>query len=260
MTRISGYTMGEFARQVVVITGGGAGIGKATALLFGQEKANVVIIDCDEKAARRTAKEIQRLGTAALVVKADVGNSRHVKAAFKKAIKRFGRVDILFANAAVQIIKPIDSTSDDDWEKVTSTNLRGTFLCCREAISIMRRQHRGCIIIASSGHAFHSYPGYTAYASSKGGQLAMMRAMAIDCAPDGIRVNCVVPGATETELLRAHFRQNPEEKARLLLQIPMARLAAPEDIARAVRLLASRDASYVTGSYLVVDGGLLAQG
>ena len=88
----------------------------------------------------------------------------------------------------------------------------------------------------------------------------MMRAMAIDCASDGIRVNCVVPGATETELLRAHFRNQPEEKVRLLSRIPMARLAAPEDIARAVRLLASREASYITGSYLVVDGGLLAQG
>jgi NAD(P)-dependent dehydrogenase (short-subunit alcohol dehydrogenase family) len=252
--------MGEFVRQVVVITGGGAGIGKATALLFGREKARVVIIDCDEKAARRTVKEIQRVGSAALALQADVGNPGQVKAAFATAVQQFGKIDILFANAAVQVIKPIDSTSDDDWERVISTNLRGTFLCCREVIPVMRRQRYGCIIIASSGHAFHSYLGYTAYASSKGGQLAMMRAIAIDCAPDGIRVNCVVPGATETELLRAHFRSRPEEKARLLSQIPMKRLATPKDIARAVRLLASRDASYITGSYLVVDGGLLAQG
>jgi NAD(P)-dependent dehydrogenase (short-subunit alcohol dehydrogenase family) len=257
---MSGYRMGEFARQVVVVTGGGAGIGKATALLFGREKADVVVIDCDEKAARRTVKEIQRAGSAALALKADVGNSRQVKSAFSTVVERFGKIDILFANAAVQIIKPIDSTSDDDWERVIATNLRGTFLCCREAIPTMRRQRYGCIIIATSGHAFHSYAGYTAYASSKGGQLAMMRAMAIDCASSGIRVNCVVPGATETELLRAHFRNQPKEKVRLLSQIPLARLAAPEDIARAVRLLASREASYITGSYLVVDGGLLAQG
>ncbi|HUK46935.1 MAG TPA: SDR family oxidoreductase [Terriglobales bacterium] len=252
--------MGEFDRQVVVITGGGAGIGKATALLFGREKASVVVIDCDEKAARRTVKEIQDAGSDALALKADVGNSRQVKSAFAAAVRKFGKIDILFANAAVQVIKPIDSTSDGDWERVISANLRGTFLCCREAVRVMRRQRSGCIIIATSGHAFQSYAGYAAYASSKGGQLAMMRAMAIDCASSGIRVNCVVPGATETELLRAHFRNNPKDKARLLSRIPMARLAAPEDIARAVRLLASCDASYITGSYLVVDGGLLAQG
>jgi len=252
--------MGEFARQVVVVTGGGAGIGKASALLFGREKANVVVIDHDEKAAQRTFKEIQKVGGTALAVKADVGNSRQVKSAFAAAVRKFDGIDVLFANAAVQVIKPIDSTSDEDWERVISTNLRGTFLCCREAIPVMRRQRHGCIIIATSGHAFHSYAGYTAYAASKGGQLAMMRAMAIDCAPDGIRVNCVVPGATETELLRAHFRHQPKEKVRLLSRIPMARLAAPKDIARAVRLLASREASYITGSSLAVDGGLLAQG
>jgi NAD(P)-dependent dehydrogenase (short-subunit alcohol dehydrogenase family) len=252
--------VGEFAKKIVVVTGGGAGIGEATALLFGREKACVVVIDCDEKAARRTVNEIQEAGSTALALKADVGNSRQVKSAFAAAVRKFGRIDILFANAAVQVIKQIDATSDEDWEKVISTNLRGTFLCCREAIRAMRRQRCGCIIIASSGHAFQSYAGYTAYASSKGGQLAMMRAMAIDCASDGIRVNCVIPGATETKLLRAHLRKKPEEKMRLLSKIPMARLAMPEDIARAVRLLASRDASYITGSSLVVDGGLLAKG
>lgn len=252
--------MGEFAGKVVVITGGAAGIGKATALLFAREKACVVIIDRNEKAARRTVAAISRTGSNAVALRADVGNSRQVKSAFGKIVRQFGKIDLLFANAAVQIIKPIDSTSDGDWEKIISANLRGTFLCCREAIPFMRRQRNGCIVIATSGHAFHSYAGYTAYASSKGGQLAMMRAMAIDCAADGIRVNCVVPGATETELLGAHFRKNPGEKKRLLSRIPMRRLASPDDIARAVRLLASRDASYVTGSYLVVDGGLLAQG
>jgi len=125
---------------------------------------------------------------------------------------------------------------------------------------VMRRQKRGSIIIASSGHAFQSYNGYPGYAATKGGQLAFMRATALDCAADGIRVNCIVPGATETQLLKEHFENNPAEKERLLEKIPLARLATPEDIARGVRMLASDDAAYITGSALVVDGGLLAQG
>ena len=210
------------------------------------------------ESAEGTVNEIERAGGVGLALQVDVSNPQQVKAAVAKTVERYGRIDILFANAAVQIIKPVDLTSDEDWESVISANLKGTFLCCREVIPVMRRQRSGCILIASSGHAFHSYPGYSAYAASKGGQLAMMRAMAIDCAPDGIRVNCIIPGATETQLLKAHFENNPEEKARLVAKIPMGRLATPEDIARAVRLLASDDGAYITGTSLVIDGGLLA--
>lgn len=252
--------MGEFANQVIVITGGGSGIGKACANLFGQEQATVVVLDWNEKAAESTIREIGSAGGLGLAIPADVSNSTQVKAAVTKIVERFGRIDILFANAAVQVIQAIDSTSDEQWDQVIAANLKGTFVCCREVVPVMRRRKSGCIVIASSGHAFQSYAGYVAYASSKGGQLAMMRAMAIDCAADGIRVNCIVPGATETEMLRAHFRNNPEEHQRLLSKIPMGRLASPEDIARGVRMLASKDAAYITGTSLVVDGGLLAQG
>jgi len=252
--------MGEFANQVIVITGGGSGIGRACADLFGQEQATVVVLDWNEKAADSTVSEIERKGGLGLAIKADVANSQQVKAAIETTVKRFGRIDILFANAAIQVIQSIESTTDEQWEQITSANLKGTFVCCREVVPIMRRQRSGCIVIASSGHAFQSYTGYAAYASSKGGQLAMMRAIAIDCAADGIRVNCIIPGATETELLRAHFRNNPEEEHRLVSKIPMRRLASPDDIARGVRMLASSDAAYITGTSLVVDGGLLAQG
>jgi NAD(P)-dependent dehydrogenase (short-subunit alcohol dehydrogenase family) len=251
--------MSEYAGRVIVISGAGSGIGRATAILFGQDKAAVVVLDWNGESAQSTVDEIERGGGVGLALQVDVGNSQQVKAAVAKTVEKFGRIDILFANAAVQIIKPIELTTDEDWEHVISANLKGSFVCCREVVPVMRRQRSGCILIASSGHAFHSYPGYTAYAASKGGQLAMMRAMAIDCAPDGIRVNCIIPGATETQLLKAHFENNPEEKARLVEKIPMGRLAAPEDIARAVRMLASDDAGFITGQSLVVDGGLLAR-
>ncbi len=259
LTKNSGDSMGEFSNRVIMISGAGSGIGRATAILFGQESAAVVVLDWDGESAQSTLAEIERAGGVGLALKVDVGNPQDVKTAVARTVERYGRIDILFANAAVQVIKPIDLTSDEEWDRVISSNLKGTFLCCREVIPVMRRQRSGCIVIASSGHAFHSLPGYTAYASSKGGQLAMMRAMAIDCAADGIRVNCIVPGATETQLLRAHFDDNPDEKTRLVSKIPMGRLGTPEDIARGVRMLASKDAAYVTGTYLVVDGGLLAR-
>jgi 3-oxoacyl-[acyl-carrier protein] reductase len=154
----------------------------------------------------------------------------------------------------------VDEMSEEEWNDQIQVNLSGTFFCCKEVIPVMRRQKSGSIVIASSGHAFQSYNGYPGYAATKGGQLAFMRAAALDCAADGIRVNCIVPGATETRLLKEHFENNPAEKARLLEKIPLARLATPEDIARGVRILASDDAAYITGSALVVDGGLLAQG
>lgn len=252
--------MGEFTDRVILVTGAGSGIGKACAILFGRERAAVVALDRDAEAAQSTLHDIEREGGVALCLTVDVGNPQQVQSAVRKTVERFGKIDILFANAAVQVIEPVDATSDEQWESVISTNLKGTFVCCREVIPIMRRQRSGCIVIASSGHAFQSYAGYAAYAASKGGQLAMMRAMAIDCAPDGIRVNCVVPGATETPLLRSHFQSKPDDEARLISKIPMRRLATPEDIAKSVRMLASRDAAYITGTTLVVDGGLLAQG
>jgi NAD(P)-dependent dehydrogenase (short-subunit alcohol dehydrogenase family) len=252
--------MGQFTDKVIVVTGGGSGIGQACARLFAREQAAVVVLDWNQRAAETTALEVDRLGGRGLALHADVGDSEAVKRAVAATTDRFGRIDVLFANAAVQVIRPVDTTSDEDWERVISANLRGTFLCCREVIPVMRRQRSGAIVIASSGHAFQSYPGYAAYAASKGGQLALMRVLAIDCAGDGIRVNCIIPGATETELLRAHFEHQPEEKARLLAKIPLGRLATPEDIARSVRMLASEDAAYITGTALVVDGGLLAQG
>ena len=252
--------MGEFKDQVIMVTGGGSGIGKACAILFGQERAAVVVLDWDEDSAKITVREIEAEGGTGLAIKADVGDAQQVKTSVAKTAERFGKIDILFANAGVQEIKSIDSTTDEEWERVISANLRGTFLCCREVVPVMRRRRSGSIIIVSSGHAFQSYAGYAVYAASKGGQLAMMRAMAIDCAKDGIRVNCVIPGATETKLIRAHFENNPEEKVRLLSKIPMGRLATPEDIARSVRMLASKDAAYITGTSLAVDGGLLAQG
>ena len=146
--------MGEFKDQVIVVTGGGSGIGKACAILFGQERAAVVVLDSDEDSAKTTVREIEAEGGTGLAIKTDVGDAQQVKASITKTVERLGKIDILFANAAVQAIQPIDSTTDEEWERVISANLRGTFLCCREVVPVMRRRRSGSIIIASSGHAF----------------------------------------------------------------------------------------------------------
>lgn len=248
------------SNRVIVITGGSSGIGKATAKLFAEDGDHVVILSRTKKAGDETAAELQAAGGSALYVRTDIGIESQVEAAFAKAVEKFGKIDILFANAAVQINKPIYETTKDDWDQMISANLTGTFLCCKAASKYMMKQKSGCIVICSSGHAFLSYPGYTGYASTKGGQVAFMHACAIDLAPYGIRVNCIIPGATESPLLTYHLSKHPEDEQRILQKIPLGRFATGEDIARGVRFLASADAGYVAGSCLMVEGGLLAQG
>jgi len=252
--------MSEFAGKVIVITGGGSGIGLGTALLFAREQAHMAVIDWNDSKAQETLDLIQGAGGQGLFVKADVSNSNAVQQAVKLIVDRFGKIDVLFANAAVQINKPLTETTEEDWDQTIDVNLKGAFLCCKHVIPVMQKQKQGCVVICSSGHAFQTYPNYAAYAATKGGLLAFMRAAALDCAPDGIRVNCIIPGATDTPLLRYHLRNCPEDQRRILSQIPLARFATPEDIAKAVRFLASSDASYITGTWLLVDGGLLAKG
>lgn len=252
--------MSKFQDKVIVITGAGSGIGRATALLFANEGAYTAVLDWDRKAGEETLSLLEQQGGQGIYLQTDISQVSQVKQAMSETAKQHGRIDILFANAAVQINGPLEETTEDDWNRMLSVNLTGTFLCCREVVPYMRPHGKGCIVISSSGHAFNTYPGYPAYATTKGGLLSFMRSAALDLAPYGIRVNCIIPGATDTPLLRYHFSQHPEDEQRLLEKIPMHRLATPEDIARGVRLLASEDASYITGTWLTVDGGLLAHG
>jgi 2-keto-3-deoxy-L-fuconate dehydrogenase len=255
--------MGEFTGKVILVTGGGSGIGRATALLFGKEGSRVAVLDWKASTAQETASAIEEVGGEAVPIEADVSKSGEVRKAVGTIIERYGRIDVLFACAAVQITKSAADTEEDEWDHLHSVNLKGTFLCCKYVIPHMQRQNGGSIVIASSGHAFTTYPNSSAYAGTKGGLLAFMRGVALDYAADGIRVNCVVPGATDTFLLRNYLNSCADpaaEERRIVNGIPLRRLAQPEDIAKAVRFLASSDAEYVTGTWLAVDGGLLAHG
>ena len=254
--------MSEFEGKVVVVTGAGSGIGRGTAILFGRERAKVVTIDWNASSGEETASLISQQGGEALFLKADISASQEVELAVKAIVACYRRIDVLFANAAVQFNKPVVETTEEEWERLHRVNLKGTFLCCKHVIPVMQKQRGGSIVISSSGHAFVTYPSSSCYAASKGGLVAFMRGVALDYAQDGIRVNCVVPGATDSPLLHNYLTGCPDptaEEKRIISSIPLRRFATPEDIAKAVRFLASSDAGYITGTCLAVDGGLLAQ-
>jgi len=248
--------------KVVVITGAAHGIGRATAAVFSAEGAIVVLADVEHAAAEEAAREIVAGGGKACAIDCNVSQGESVRRMVTLVMERFGRIDVLHANAAIQINKEAVEITEEDWDNLHGVNLRGVFLTCKYVIPVMRTQKKGAIVITSSGHAFATYPNCSAYAATKGGELAYMRGLALDYARDGIRVNCVIPGATDTRLVQGYTNdsENPDEtRKRLLDGIPLRRLATPEEIGRAVLFLASDHAGYITGTSLAVDGGLLAQ-
>jgi meso-butanediol dehydrogenase / (S,S)-butanediol dehydrogenase / diacetyl reductase len=248
--------------KVIIITGAGNGIGRATASVFAAEGAIVVVADIDRAAAAKAAEEIEAAGQKAFAVQCDVSQASSVQKMVEAVVARYQCIDILHANAAVQINKEAIEITEQDWDLLQNVNLKGVFLTCKYVVPVMRKKEKGAIIISSSGHAFATYPNCSAYAATKGGELAYMRGLALDLAKDGIRVNCIIPGATDTRLVRSYIEDSttPEETRRKLLDsIPLKRLATPEEIGRGVLFLASDFAGYITGTSLTVDGGLLAQ-
>jgi NAD(P)-dependent dehydrogenase (short-subunit alcohol dehydrogenase family) len=248
--------------KVAIVTGAGRGIGAATARAFAAAGAVTIVMDRDEPEARDVAEQIWKAGGRAEVCVCDVAEEDQISNALDQVVRRHRRIDTLFANAAVQTTAPAADIDAQEWDRLHKVNVRGTFLCCKYAIPAMRNAKRGAIVIAASGHAFATYPNCSAYASTKGALVAFMRGVALDYAADGIRANCVIPGATDTRLIRDYCEQSghPEQALdRILGTIPMRRLAEPEEIATAVLFLASPLAGYITGTCLAVDGGLLAQ-
>ncbi len=248
--------------RTAIVTGAAHGIGVATARLMLSAGLNVVLADVDAAAVEAATESAAATGRA-IAVTADVSNADAVASLVEETKRRFGRVDILFANAAIQLSRPVVETTEADWDRIQDVNLKGVYFCCRAVLPAMLQQRAGSIVISASGHAFATYRGFSAYAATKGAVVAFMRGLALDYADRGIRANCVIPGATDTRLIQQYFEStfDPEEARRKLLDsIPMKRLASPEDVARAVLFLASDYSSYVTGTCLAVDGGLMAQG
>jgi len=250
--------------RTIVVTGGGAGIGRAVAIQCAARGDRVALLDIDGPAARDAASAALTAGAAAaLPVECDVSREEQVASAFGE-IAGLGPLYGVFANAGMDAGGLVHELPFEKWKHVLDTNLTGIYLTCKYALQQMLKAGvPGSIVCTSSPGATVSFAAGAAgaYSASKGGISALVRCMAIDYAKYGIRVNAVVPGATETRLMWANVEPSamPEMRRRISEEVPLGRLASPDEIARAVLWLLSPESSYVTGSHLVCDGGILAK-
>ena len=244
----------RLAGRVAVITGGGSGIGLASARRLASEGATIVIGDVDETSGAQAAEEV-----GGLFVKVDVTDAGQVESMFQQAVDTYGSLDIAFNNAGIS--PPDDdsilTTELEAWQRVQHVNLTSVYLCCKYALPHMLAQGKGSIINTASFVAvMGAATSQISYTASKGGVLAMTRELGVQFARQGIRVNALCPGPVNTPLLRELFAKDPERAARRLVHVPMGRFAEPEEIAAAVAFLASDDSSFITANTFLVDGGI----
>jgi len=242
--------------KVAIITGGSSGIGRATALLFGQEGAKVVVVGYQHgREGREVVNAIKKQGSEALYVQADVSKEEDVRAMVAEAVRAFGGVDILFSNAGILLAKSVTDTTAEEWDRIMQVNLRSAFLCAKYVVPEMRRHSGGSIVIDSSVNGLMAEPNLAAYCASKGALIALTRSMSVDYGKYNIRVNCLCPGWIETPFNADYFAvPGNREKAAALHSL--RRVGKPEEVACAALFLASDKASFISGSSLTVDGGL----
>jgi len=257
---------GEFIGTVVLVTGGSQGIGRAVAELLAAEGASVGVWGHEPEAVEVTVQAIRGSGGEALGIVADVTERRAVDEAVAATIERYGRLDTLVTSAGIQRYGSVVDTDEATWDEVFAVNVKGVFLAARAALPHLRQSGRGSIVVVSSVQAHGTQTGVPAYAASKGALDALVRAMALDEALTGVRVNAVCPGSVDTPMLRASARRfsdgSPAAEDEIVASWgrmhPMGRVAAPHEVAEVVAFLAGGRASFITGEDIRVDGGLLA--
>ncbi len=251
--------MSGFKDKVAVVTGSTRGIGKAVALAFASAGANVVICGRDLKKAQEAANEAKKYGSGRCVAfKCDVSRSGDVKNMIEAAVAEFGKIDILVNNAGVVDIGSLTELSEGSWDRTIDVDLKGVFLCSQAVAKHMIKRKYGKIVNIASIAGLVGFLGTPHYCAAKGGVVNLTKEMALELARFGVNVNAIAPGFIETDMTKGML-SDEKAKQQLLAKIPLKRIGKPEDIANAVLFLASDNASYITGTTLVVDGGWTEQ-
>jgi len=243
--------------KVTIVTGAASGIGRGSAMVFGANGAKVVVADIDEDGGRKTVEEIVRRGGRAIFVKTDVSSASDARNCVEKAVKEFGRLDCLFSNAGFNPTGTVVDTTEELWDRLIDVNLKGMFLMCKYSIPEMKKAGRGSIVCTASVDGVIAIRNEAAYIASKGGIISLVKAMALDHAPDNVRVNCILPGAIRTALYEKFIRENPgiEDQAK---EHAMGRIGEPEEVGKGGMVLPPDAPSFVPGAIIPVDGGFSA--
>jgi NAD(P)-dependent dehydrogenase (short-subunit alcohol dehydrogenase family) len=250
----------RFEGRVAIVTGAGSGIGRATALALGREGARVTAADRSPEKAEATAREIVAGGGIAVAAEADVSKGDHCQRVVSETVARWGTLDVLINNAGIGTSGSVLTTDEETWDRLMAVNLKGVFLMSKAALSVMVPKRTGTIVNAGSIAGLRGIFDRAAYVASKFGVVGLTKAMAIDHVKDGIRINCVCPGTTETPWIEERLKEAPDaaaERAVLVARQPMGRMGTAEEMAAAYLFLASDESSFTTGTALVVDGGFM---
>lgn len=253
MTRLSG--------KVALITGGGTGIGRACALQFSREGAKVAVAGRRREPLAAVVAEIQAAGRQALWASCDVAKSDQVERTIREVVAQFGALHVLVNNAGILHVGSVEETSEAEWDRLVDVDLKGVFLASRAALPELRKSGGGAIVNIGSVLGLVGMKKRAAYAAAKGGVTMLTKAMALDHAQEGIRVNCICPAIVETDLVQTILSQAPDREAAVRLrtaQIPLGRMGKPEDVAALAVFLASEESSWLTGAAIALDGGLTA--
>jgi glucose 1-dehydrogenase len=247
----------KLAGKIALVTGSSKGIGRAIAVRFAQEGADVVInYNCTPGGAQEVLREVEAAGRRGLMVQADLSNTAQARELVTTTVEHYGRCDILVNNAGIETHAPFWEVTEADYDRVLNVNLKGVFFTTQAMVRhLMESKRAGKVINISSVHEELPFPNFAAYCASKGGLKMLTRDLAVELGPFGITVNLIAPGAVETPI-NTKLLNDPQKLGVLLGQIPLARLGKPEDVAGLAVFLASSDADYVTGSTYFVDGGL----
>lgn len=246
--------------KVALITGAGSGLGRASAELFAKEGAKIIVVDINPQGGMETVTRIIDGGGEAIFIKADVSKASEIEDMVSEAVKKYKRLDVVFNNAGIALPKSIIDTTEEEWDKVMDVNLKGVFLVSKYSIPEMIKNGGGSIINMASTLGIYAAINRDAICASKGGIIALTKAMSLDCAQHNIRVNCICPGPILTPIYRITDPGEDFEvkRARAVAHIPLARLGTPDEVAYTALFLASDESSYFTGAALPVDGGLIA--